>query len=230
MATTVDSIISAARLILVDPGALRWSTAELLAWISDAQREIVVYKPEATATAAVMELAVGTKQTLPTAATRLLDVVRNTSYDGSVPGRAIRLVDRETLDSANPNWHSADATGAATHKNVVKNYVYNDRDPRTFYVFPGVADADTAYVDIVYSATPANATEGANISVADTFSNSILNFVLYRAYMKESEYAPSDNRVQLQLQLFLASLGQDIRVAKTSSPNSQRIGTEGGRT
>lgn len=229
MATTVDSIVSAVRLILVDPGAIRWSDAELLAWISAAQREIVVYKPEATATSAVMELAVGTRQTLPTAGTRLLEVVRNTNVDGTVPGRAIRLVDRETLDASNPNWHSVDATGAAAHRNIVKNYVYNDRDPRTFYVFPGVADADSAYVDLVYSATPADAVSGQNIAISDTFSNSILNYVLYRAYMKESEFAPSDNKVQLQLQLFLASVGQDIRVAKTSSPNTQRLGTEGGR-
>ena len=230
MAVAVNDIVSAVRKILMDEAGIRWTTAELVDWITHAQREIVARKPEATATNAVIELVPGTRQTLPTAAQRLIDIVRNTNSDGSEPGRAIRLVDRTEIDSAYPQWHSADAVGGARHKNEVKNYTFNENDPRTFYVFPGVLTADTVYVDAVYSITPAAAASGGNLAVSDYFAEVVTNYVLYRAFLKESEFGMANERVQLYLQLFLSAVGEDIRVAKTSSPNMKRMGTEGGRT
>ena len=119
--------------------------------------------------------------------------------------------------------------GGARHANTFKNYPFSENDPRTYYVFPGVLTADTAYVDMVYSVTPADAVAGNNLAVADYYAEAVTDYVLYRAYMKESEYGGSGERVQLQLQLFLAAMGLDIKVAKTTSPNANRLGTEGGR-
>lgn len=229
MAVAVNDIVTSVRSILMDAGGIRWTTTELVDWITHAQNAIVARKPEATATAACVLLAQGTRQTVPAAGQRLIEVVRNNVSGGGTPGRSIKLVDRVELDASYPNWHDADATGGARHVDVVKNYTYNENDPRTYYVFPGVKTADTVYADIVYSATPTAAAAGANLSVADYFREAVTDYVLYRAYMKESEFGGSGERVQLQLQLFLAAIGEDIRVAKTSSPNATRLGTEGGR-
>jgi len=229
MAIAVNSIVSAVRKILMDEAGIRWTTAELTDWISHAQRNIVNHKPDATATAARVLLVPGTRQTIPTAAQRLIEVTRNTNSAGTAPGRAIKLVDRMEIDASHPQWHSVNAPGGARHANVVKNYAFSENDPRTYYVFPGVLTVNTAYVDMVYSVTPADAVAGANLSVADYYAEAVTDYVLYRAYMKESEYGGSGERVQLQLQLFLAAMGLDIKVAKTSSPNANRLGTEGGR-
>jgi hypothetical protein len=230
MAIAVNDIIAAVRNILLDPAGVRWPTAELVDWISHAQRDIAARKPDATATTATVLLVQGTRQTLPSAAQRLIDVTRNTNSDGTAPGRAIKLVDRVEIDSAQPNWHSTAATGGARHTNIVKNYTYSENDPRTYHVFPGVKDADTVYATIVYSITPAAAVAGQNLSIADYYAEAVTNYVLYRAYMKESEFGGSNERVQLQLQLFLSAVGEDIKVAKVSSPNARRLGTEGNRS
>jgi len=230
MAVAVNSIVSAVRNVIMDAAGIRWTDAELIDWISHAQREIVARKPEATATHGVIALVPGTRQGLPSAAQRLIEVVRNTNSAGTAPGRAIRLVDRTEIDSAYPQWHSSAAVGGARHKAEVKNYTFNEHDPRTFYVFPGVLAADTVYVDAVYSITPAAAVAGQNLSVSDYFAEVVTNYVLYRAFLKESEFGGGNERAQLYLQLFLSAVGEDIKVAKTSSPNAKRLGTEGNRT
>lgn len=225
MALTVADVIDRLRNLLLDPAAVRWSDDELTDWINDAQREVVMYKPEATSASAVLTCAVGTRQSLPAAAARLLDVTRNTSSDGATAGRVVRLVEREALDAAKPDWHKA-----SNHADEVRNYVYDTREPRSFYVYPGVKTADTTYLDIVYSKYPDELTATTDdIEVDDLFIPSVINYVLFRAYGKESEHADSDNKVQLHLQLFLSSVGVDIKVAKTSSPNMYRLGNTGAR-
>lgn len=230
MAIAVNTIIANVRETLLDPAGVRWTTAELVAWLNAGQRDIVAHKPDAAATNARVLLAQGTRQLLPTAGQRLLDVVRNTNSDGTEPGRTIRLVDRSEIDAAHPRWHSPDAPGGARHGSEVKNYAYSENDPRTYYVFPGVAEADASYADIVYSVTPTDASAGGNISIADYYGEALTNYILSRAYLKESEFGSTDTRAQLYLQLYLAAIDKDIKIAKTSSPNMRRTGTEGGKS
>ena len=62
-----------------------------------------------------------------------------------------------------------------------------------FYLYPGVAG--NAYVEIVYSKNPTSI--GANtdlIQVDDIFANALINFVLYRAYLKDGEFAGNQQR------------------------------------
>ncbi len=230
MPVAVNTIVANVREILLDPAGVRWTTTELVGWLNSGQNDIVARKPDASATNARVLLVQGTRQTLPTAGQRLLDVVRNTNSDGTEPGRAIRLVDRSEIDAAYPRWHSPDVSGGARHGSEVKNYSYSENDPRTYYVFPGVLAADTVYADVVYSVTPAAASAGGNISIADYYAEALTNYILYRACMKESEFGSADARGQLYLQLYLSAVGDDIKIAKTSSPNMRRTGTEGGKS
>lgn len=49
---------------------------------------------------------------------------------GSATGkRVIRIVDREILDSQEPDWHDPTVTGDAAHTTVVKHYVFDEDDP-----------------------------------------------------------------------------------------------------
>jgi len=48
MATiTVASILTKVSTILQDPSNIRWTADELILWLNDAQRELVLYKPNA---------------------------------------------------------------------------------------------------------------------------------------------------------------------------------------
>jgi hypothetical protein len=218
MAVTVASILSRVDATLQDTSNIRWPDTELILWVNDAQREITYIKPDATATVATVTLVAGTKQSIPSAGNRLLDITRNMSAASSgTGGRAIRLVTRDSLDAQSPSWHDPTVTGSAKHTNVVKHYTYEDSNPRTFYVYPGVSG--NAYVELTYSANPATVATSDNIGVPDIYSTAIMNYVLYMAYMKEAEFAENSQRAGAHYQLFTSMLAGKGQLDAATSPN-----------
>lgn len=223
MAVTVNSVIDRAQITLQDTTGVRWPvTAELVSWVNDAQREVSLMKPDASAVNATITLVAGTKQDIPSAGNRLLKVVRNMSdATGSATGkRAVRLVDREVLDSQTPNWHDAtlSASTDAAHTTIVKHYVYDEANPRNFYVYPGV-DGTSSFLEIIYSANPSIVSEGGDLSIPDIYANAVLNYVLYMAYMKDADFAANAQRAQTHYQLFSSSVLGKGAVDVQTTPN-----------
>jgi hypothetical protein len=220
MAVTVNSVVDRAEVVFQDTSNIRWPTAELVLWINDAQREIALLKPDASATNSTITLAAGTKQSIPSGGNRLLRVVRNMSAAANgTGGRSIRLVSREILDAQVPSWHDPTITGDAAHGTVVKHYIYDEQDPRNFYVYPGVSG--DAYIEIVYSANPATVASGGDLSVPDIYANAVLNYVLYMGYMKDAEYAGNSQRAAGHYQLFLQSVTGKGQIDQITSPNAE---------
>ena len=205
---------------LQDTTSVRWTEAELLRYINDAQREIVNLRPDSSADHANVQLATGTEQAIPDVGLRLIKVVRNMSAaGGSATGkRAIRIVDREILDSQEPNWHDPTVSGDAAHTTTVKHYVFDEDDPRKYYVYPGVAG--NAYVEIVFSRTPTDlANTSATLYIDDIYANAVIDYALYRAYMKDAEFAGNAQRAQNHFQLFMSSVGAGFQAHTMVNPN-----------
>lgn len=204
---------------LQDTTSVRWPIAELVRYLNDGQREIVMYRPDAMVTNAARSLSAGSRQTLPVNGTKLIDVVRNTSGNR----RAVRLVSREILDAQSPNWHNLTGVTEIVH------YMFDPRDPTTFYVYPPAAAAG-ASVDLVYSAMPTDITEPAagsdytavtgNISVPDTYGNALQDYILYRAYSKDAAYAGNDARAAARYAAFANALGIEIKATVAVAPTS----------
>jgi len=222
MSVTVQSVIDRVQAVLQDTTGVRWPvTGELVLWVNDAQREIALLKPDASAVNTTVTLASGTKQEIPSGGNRLLKVVRNMSASSGGAGkRAIRLVDLSVLDSQTPNWHDPATTGDAAHTNIVKHYSYEESNPRNFYVYPGVSG--NAYVELVYSANPATVALSDNLSIPDIFANAIMNYVLYMAYMKDAEFAGNENRASNHYQLFTTSVTGKGQIDAVTNPNIER--------
>jgi len=218
MAVTVASVLSRVDAVLQDTSNIRWPDTELILWVNDAQREIALIKPDSTATVATVTLAAGTKQSIPSGGNRLLDVTRNMSAASSgTGGRAIRLVNRSVLDAQSPSWHDPAVTGSAKHTSVIKHYTYEEDNPRTFYVYPGVSG--NAYVELTYSANPATVGTSDNLGVPDVYANAVMNFVLYMAYMKEAEFAENAQRAGAHYNLFGSSVAGKGQLDAVTSPN-----------
>ena len=222
MAVTVQSVIDRAQTVLQDTTGVRWPVvAELVLWVNDAQREIALLKPDAAAVNDTITLIAGTKQSIPTGGNRLLKVVRNMSSASNGTGkRAVRLVDREVLDAQTPDWHDPTVAGDAAHTAVVKHYIYDESNPRNFYVYPGVSG--TAYLEIIYSSNPAAVAQAGDLSIPDIFANAVLNYVLYMAYMKDAEYAGNQQRASSHFQLFTASVTGKGQIDAITNPNMER--------
>jgi len=204
---------------LQDTTSIRWPVAELVRYLNDGQREIIVHRPDAMVTNASVSLASGTKQSLPANGAKLIDVVRNSAGNK----RAIRMCAREILDAQSPGWHNLSGVNEIVH------FMFDPRDPKVFYVYPPAA-ASGAAVDLVYSALPTDITEPAagtdfaavtgNISVPDIYSNALQDYVLYRAYTKDSQYAGNEARAQARYAAFANALGIEIKATVAVAPNA----------
>lgn len=215
MATiTAQAVINKAQIILQDTTGVRWPDSELIDWLNDGQREVVLYKPNAFIKSLAVRLVGGTKQSLPADGVQLIDVVRNMGTNGTTPGRAVRITMREVLDSQIPDWHSE------TANSVVKHYVYSLLDPKNFYVYPPQPAAGQGYVEMVYGASPTDAAINGTITLDDIYQNVLVDYILYRAYSKDTEYAADQNRAATHQNAYIAALTGKAKVEVGANPNS----------
>lgn len=200
-------LINRVSVTLQDPTFVRWTQQELLTYLNDAQRQIVAFRPDARAVGVTLTCVASAKQTLPADATRLINVIRNRD------GRAITKIDRATLDVQLPTWFEAPISDDG-----IKHFVYDAADPKTFYVYPKPTTSNQ--IEIVYSAPPAEivisnfGTDTTTITLDDIYANAIMDYMAYRAYQKDSEFA-NLNRAGAYYQSFAQGIG-----VKTQSEGS----------
>ena len=213
MATTkVTDILDRASIILQDNTNVRFPNAELLKFFNDAQKEVVLHRPDANMVNTTHALADGSKQTLPSVALRLVEVVRN------VGGRAVTQVDRRILDETLPNWHESTAG-----TNKIEHYIYDAADPKNYYVYPK-AVSGTHSLEIIYSSTPSEisisnfTSDTTVISLDDIYANCLLDYILYRAYQKDSEFAGNAQRAMMHYQSFANALGVKTQADMAATP------------
>ena len=227
MALSGANLISRIQDTLQDTTGVRWTSAELLRYINDAQREVVNFKPEANAKHVNNSLATGTEQAVP--GLTLIKVVRNMSsnQDGATGGRTIRLVDADVLNSIEPDWHNPTVTGDAAHGSVIKHYIFDPDDPKKFYVYPGVKSGLNAYIEIVYSDVPTDlSSTSSTIGIDDIYGNALIDYVLYRCYVKDAEFAGNSTRAGQHYQLFLNSIAGGGSSRNLLNPNFDRFGQQ----
>ena len=190
--------------VLHDSTSVRWPEAERLRWMSEAQRMIVTLKPDANSVRSVEALpTIGVaRQTLPTGATTLIGIHSNMTAVGEsyTPGNVIREVPMGAMDTFNPRWRME--LGA-----TVKHYMYDPRTPLVYYVYPAPISGDV-FVDMTCSYVPATLTASTDaLGLVDSYASVILDYVLYRAYSKDAEYAGNMALASGYYQAFQAAVG-----------------------
>jgi len=194
--TQASTILNRVSPQLIDEGKVHWTDAELLRWVSDGQRVIVSMAPAtATPTLATVSLVAGVKQPLPADAQGLISVNRNTD------GVAVVVVPRTVLDIQNPGW-TTDAQTAA-----VKVYTYDPADPTNFYVYP--PNNGTGSVEINYAIMPPELVAATDtLLVRDQYIPALCDYVMWRAHLKESDFAAGQGLATMYQNAFVAQLPQ----------------------
>lgn len=209
MAFTAGDVTTRAAIILQDEDNVRWPVSELLGWVNDGAKEVVIRRPAAHATVATLTLVVGDSQELPAAGIQVLDIICNIAANDS-RGRAITLVSAQLLDDIDPSWRTATPASSAYH------YTFDERAPRRFGIYPAVA-AGTK-VEAKYSSAPAAADDAADaIDLPDEYLPALVSYVLYRAYAKDSEFA-NGAFATAHYQAFEAALGINNATTAAASP------------
>lgn len=207
---------------LNDEGYDRYTLAKLTTWLNEAQRVIVTVKPDANVTTAIYQLAAGAKQSIPdgTASFKEGDttlprgvvfqnVTRNMGTAGTTAGRVPRKVARNVLDAQDPNWH------AATVNATIECVVYDPRNPRRFDVYPPQPSTGMGYAEIEYSSLPDDvdcnasleAGASAELLIGDEYQDAAYEYMLFRAYDKDSGAAANAARAEKHLSNFMRLLG-----------------------
>lgn len=219
MALTATDILTRAADLIQDQTNVRWPQEELLRYLNDARREIAIVRPDLYATSTAVTLVQGTKQTIPTDGSRFLDGVRNVTAANAI-GKAVRVVEREILDAQRPGWHTeADSTD-------IKHFMFDERSPRIFYVYPPATAGHK--LEIVYSKAPTDILIGnvatAQLSEEDVYTGAIVDYVCYRAFSKDSEYAGNMDRAMAHFSRFMSVLGMGTRTTMAVTPNTANVG------
>jgi hypothetical protein len=202
---------------------VRWPVTELQNWLNDAYREIALARPDVSTTAGTLNCVAGTRQVLTTGfpnALRLIEVTRNVA-SGSTK-RAVRLIDRQILDDQRRAWHGE------TQTINVEHYMFDPRLPKEFLVYPPATTE--AQLEVVYSQVPGahtlteaqlvNPTTDTVISIDDNYANAILDYMLYRAYTKDAEYAANAQRAMGHYQAMMAAIGVKTGSDQASQPGA----------
>lgn len=215
MTIPATDLISRASTILQDEDHVRWPVPELLEWVNDAARETILRRPAARSVTKALSLVAGTKQAIPATGVQLLDVVRNLGMDGATPGRAVRRIDRQLLDDQMPDWHMAKKAAK------IKHFTFEDRAPKDFYVYPP-AVAGTQVEALYSELPPAVDSEAQSIDMPAEYLNAMVNYMVYRALSKDSEYA-NGQIATLQFQAFVDAVADPANKATANSPNANSV-------
>lgn len=224
------------------PQFQRWPERELVHWLNDAQVAITKYLPLACSRVDAIKLAPGTRQSIasipaanckpgdgstpsvPINGTLFLNPRRNMGANGTTPGRAIRMVERDVLDSQDPDWHARSGS-------VVSSCIFDPQTPRYFYVTPGVTG--DVWMELAYTAQPipipnsaapgseAYAVGGSStqaITIDDEYADDLVDYVVARANMKDVKYA-EPAKAAAHTQRFTNSLNAKVAAVMGNNPN-----------
>ena len=222
----------------VDPQFERWTQRELVSWLNEGQKAIAKYVPSSCSRVDAIKLSPGTKQSITkivaanvkpgdgsTAtdvyAIALSSLVRNMGSDGQTPGRAIRVLDRETLDAFTPDWHTK--TG-----DYVEGFVFDPTTPQVFYVTPGVKSTGSLWVEAKLIANPdeipvegsygQDSTDTTVVSIDEQNTDDLINYILARALAKDIE--PANAQMSMTYgQQFVSSINAQAAAITGVNPN-----------
>lgn len=184
MAFTANDYILDAAELYADTAYDRITALTWIKYLNAGIRSLILVRPDAGAVTESVLLVAGIKQTLPSAALRLLDISRNMGVDGSTAGRIISPSDRQHIDYANLLWP------AATGETAVESFSYDAKIPNIYYVTPPVHATTAVYVEMSTSQLPTKITAtGDDPGVNDIFFEPLVQFMLYKAYSADDESA-----------------------------------------
>ncbi|WP_075881454.1 DUF6682 family protein [Vreelandella massiliensis] len=227
MPVQVRDVLSRAQKLIQDETGIRWPLPELACWFNDGTREVAIHKPSASAKSVVLPLVRGTRQTIPAGALMLLRVIRNlksgSTESNRLGGRAVRIVNRDVLDTQHPDWHDE---GSTVFGPQVKHFVFDESDPTAFYVYPGNDGQGHVEALVSHSPEPVETTGvdladyAVDMPLPDVYANAVLDYVLYRAYSKDASFAENFERANAHYNAFAMSLGLKISGEYTASASN----------
>lgn len=217
-ATKVQTLIDEVLEILEDVSGVYYTVESVGEMVHEAEVAVGTVRPDALSYETDFRMDAGTRQALPDDGLRLRDVLYNRGVHSSeVDGQPIRLIARGTLDDVAPGWR--EQTGIIVHE-----YMYDERHPKQFDVYPGMADGDRS-IRIDYERNPPayDFTGGAltnpdlTIFVPDEHRPALVEWALYRLLSRQNDVTQSSVDGSVHYTRFLELLGVSLSTDANAS-------------
>jgi hypothetical protein len=209
--TANDYVLDAAELY-ADTAYARIDADVWIKYLNAGIRALILVRPDAGVVTESVQLVAGTKQTIPTAALRLLDISVNQGTDGSTPGKIISPSKREHINYSNLLWQ------AGSGETYVENFTYDANTPNIYYVTPPVSATTDVYVEMSTSQLPTTLTAiGNTVGVNDIFFEPLVQYMLYKAYSGDDE-SVEFQKAQTYFQNFFNLLGIEGKASQAQGP------------
>ncbi|WP_299671668.1 DUF6682 family protein [uncultured Roseobacter sp.] len=231
-AIRLSDILVPASKTLMDTDHVRFPLADLCEYVDAGLREIALHKPNEIQISAELVLIPGAHQTLSNDHAQALRFIRNlatlTTEGGParVGAGAITTISRQVLDAFNPDWSDSDVVPRAAK---VKHVIYDPASPRTYMVYPPNDGTGLIEADIVPILRDCELTDGETTAAGQAFrvncpeimTQTLVNYVIYRAYEIDDEVQSSAMKAMKHYQMFAQSLGLKLQ-GEALNPNSYR--------
>jgi hypothetical protein len=195
----------------------RWTRPELIEYANDAVLQITAYRSAEFSATREVALQPGARQTLPQDATYFSRVVatldqygRQIAQPSATDTNATRIAATwfEPLACRAPGCDPDDSeAGGADGVYAIRSYAFDPDDQTAFYVDPPVPAGVTLNALVLCLNIPAPiGLEGA-LAIPATYHNAVIEWMLYRAYSKDTESATDATRAREHLSAFGALMG-----------------------
>lgn len=161
---------------LREPRRWQWENTDpaapsFLDYLNNAVAQIVSLRPDATAVTAPITLVQGFKQSIPSTAQSLLNILYNTD-DAGVVGKPVRQTKFKTLIGL-----------AASSGTYIDCYAYDKLDdPRVFWVYPHVPDTGLSVMATVSNKPAIVTAKTDQFPLGDKFISPAVHWMLYEIY------------------------------------------------
>ncbi len=225
---TAQDILTTCSGLLLDEDHAHWPLPELCQWLNYGLDAITLQKPSASAVTVAVPLVAGTRQQLPANYVCVLRPIRNVPGENAdrEPRKRVTVVNEEELTSLNPAW---DDQLSVRYRQQVKHFMFDEANPKAFYVYPG--NDGTGVLEMVMSAVPAKIVPTGDadkiesyttvLPLDETYHDALVDYIMYRSYSKDAQFAGMANRAALHYQSFANALGIKLAVEANTSPNAR---------
>jgi hypothetical protein len=201
--------------LLLDSLRVRWTASERLRYLSDAQRQVMAFVPEAGPSGiATFTLTPGlARQSAPGGTAKLLDLL-------SVNGADVRAISLEEMDFQRPGWMREAANDRVQHWMPVT------ASQRDFLVYPRPKTAVQA--EALLATWPAPLTNASDpLTVREDARQAIVHYAAAMCWMKDDTPGDRENAMT-HMQLWVAGMqavgASDTKALMSIFDNRRRAG------
>ncbi|WP_319000701.1 phage adaptor protein [Burkholderia metallica] len=164
-----------------------WTESDLVEYANDAALQITQWRAGEFSKPHTIDLVAGARQTLPSDGIAFYRVAGTIDRYGRTIGQPSATDTAATRIAA--NWFEQLACRRLTGDYAVRSFASDADDQTAFYVDPPVPPGKKIQAVVLYASVPVRAEAGDVLLVPAIYHNAVIEWMLYRAYGKDTESA-----------------------------------------